>query len=238
MAKLTDYRLLVQIGAGRDGIAYRAETATGSPVEVRVLSGARASPERWPLVLRRLRMAALLRHRAVRPLQELGLEHDPPFIVLDWFESAPLAEMSRTLAPVRAVALLQPVAAALAAAHALGLVHGSLSPATLRIDAHDAIRLDFTDLHLEADSGKRDPTAQAPEWSPGCAPDPAHDVFSLGAVLAALFREPSAELTGERTVLSESVLKSAAHDTVLHGSAADLPSAMLCGPRPASDGAR
>lgn len=228
MAKLTDYRLLVQIGAGRDGIAYRAETADKNPVEVRVLSGARAEPERWPVLVRRLRLAALLQHAAAHRVQALELEHDPPFVVLDWFASSPLTEQLRAMNAPRAVALLQPVAAALVAAHALGLVHGRLSPAALRIDSRDCVRLDFTDLFVAADAEKRDSRYVPPEWSPGRAPEPASDIYSLGALLEALLGQPSATSSGGATVLSGPAADLDAGATVLHASTADLlVSAML-----------
>src|SRR5262249_33121396 len=49
------FRLLRQIGAGRDGSWYRAEDLRdGRPVEVRCLDGARADPARWQALGKRL----------------------------------------------------------------------------------------------------------------------------------------------------------------------------------------
>ncbi len=45
---LGHYRLLAQLGAGADGISYRGSDSTEDrPVEIRVLSGARANESRW-----------------------------------------------------------------------------------------------------------------------------------------------------------------------------------------------
>src|SRR4051812_26373624 len=57
------FRLISQLGAGRDGVRYRAtDRQGGATVEVLILSGAREDPARWPVVARRLRTAALIDH--------------------------------------------------------------------------------------------------------------------------------------------------------------------------------
>src|SRR5262245_48228848 len=76
---LGDYRLLAQVGAGPDGIAYTAEPAGGGEaVEVRVLGGARADAARWERLAKRLRLAALLDHPVAVRLRALRLEDAPP----------------------------------------------------------------------------------------------------------------------------------------------------------------
>jgi len=48
------YRLLAQAGAGCDGVVYRAQADDEPPVELRVLSVAKADAERWAWLVRRL----------------------------------------------------------------------------------------------------------------------------------------------------------------------------------------
>ena len=82
---LDDYRLRAQLGAGPDGVAYRAETGDGQTrVVVYDLSRARALPGRWERLVPRLRLAAELTHPASIRILELGVEHDPPYVVLEW----------------------------------------------------------------------------------------------------------------------------------------------------------
>jgi serine/threonine-protein kinase len=89
-----------------------------------------------------------------------------PWVALEIVDGGALAEElaeGRRLAAPRAVALLVDVAAALAAAHAAGLAHGSLSPASLLVDRRDRVKV--ANLGLEAD-----PSAS-----------PARDLVALGA---------------------------------------------------------
>src|SRR5262245_51912388 len=138
------YQLLEQLGAGRDGAAYRARAA-GHQVEVRFLDRARADAERWPVLTRRLKLADLLDNAAARRVRALNLTTEPPCIVLEWLEPAepPLAERV-PLPPAAALALADEVAGALAAAHRLGLPHGRLSPRALVTSAKGGVQLDFT----------------------------------------------------------------------------------------------
>jgi serine/threonine protein kinase/class 3 adenylate cyclase len=171
-----NYRLLTQLGAGQDGIAYRAEApADGAAVEVRVLAGARADPLRWPDLVRRLRRAALLTHPGTRRVRELRLDDDPPAVVLEAEESRPLADALRGQLPLRAadaVALAGELADVLAAAHRLGLAHGGLQPARLRVTPAGRLQIDFTGTEGTSGAAESDP-----------APDPATDVKAVGQLL-------------------------------------------------------
>ena len=81
---LGDYVVLTQIAAGPDGVAYRGlEPAEALPVEIRVLSAAKANDRRWPVLAKRLRTAALIAHHSSVRIVEFREDHDPPFVVLD-----------------------------------------------------------------------------------------------------------------------------------------------------------
>src|SRR5262245_42573828 len=115
--KLGPYELLAQLGAGADGVAYRArDTRSETPVEIRVLTGARANPARWKQLSKRLRLASLLTAPSTWRATELNLAHDPPFLALpdpadtDIIRSTVL---SVPLAPTVAIGQAHRVAAAL-----------------------------------------------------------------------------------------------------------------------------
>src|SRR5262245_35702042 len=123
-----EIELLAQVGAGADGVAFRARLA-GDEVEYRSLAPLWADPAHRDAVSKRLRLARLLDHPAARRVRRLDL--DRAFVVLDPPAGPPLAEHlagKLPLPPIEAVALALDVAAVLQAAHRLGLGHGRLSP--------------------------------------------------------------------------------------------------------------
>ncbi len=129
---LDRYRLRAQLGAGLDGIAYRAVAEDGvTEVEVRDLSRARRCAGRWGRWLPGSAWRHELDHPAAIRVLELGLEHDPPFVVMEWVGTTTLdRRCSATGRKSRdeAMELVRAVAGALHAAHRLGLPHGRLGP--------------------------------------------------------------------------------------------------------------
>jgi serine/threonine protein kinase/class 3 adenylate cyclase len=187
---LDQYRLRTQIGAGKDGVAYRAQAGNdGPPVEVRVLTGA-AAPRRETLA-RQLRLAALLKHPAAVRVLELGLEHEPPYVVLEWTGGKSLADdlAGRVPLPVEQVLdLARELAGGLAAAHRLGLVHGRLSAATVRRTDAGALKTDYTSLETLTAGAPHPPAewdglAGTRESSLVLAPQPPTDIHNLGTLL-------------------------------------------------------
>ncbi len=182
------YRLISQVGAGPDGVTFRAFRA-GESAEVRVLAVARGDALRWAELTRRLRLAALLDHPAALRVQELGLDGDPPFAALEWSGESSLEGRFPGAGPLSepaAIALGQHLAGAIASAHRLGLAHGTLSPRSIVTADGAAWKIDFTGIRarpgLESDALAHAPF-RAPEWDSGRAPGFAADVYSLGEIL-------------------------------------------------------
>jgi serine/threonine protein kinase/class 3 adenylate cyclase len=197
---LEHYQLLAQRGAGADGISYRAQVVQdGCPVEVRVLSGARADASRWPGLSKRLRLAALLDHPAALGVREIGLEHNPPYVVLEWLNGKSWAAELRDRLPLpasEAITMTRDVAGALAAAHRLGLAHGGLSPHRLLCTQTQPLKIDFTGCDtctaLEAEPFRDlDRFFRAPERDAVGRAAPALDIYSLGRLLIWLLEGPS-----------------------------------------------
>jgi serine/threonine protein kinase/class 3 adenylate cyclase len=189
---LGGYRVLSQLGAGQDGVSYRALAPdAGSLVEVRDLSGARADPIRWPLVVKRLRLAARLEHPVAIRIRELGLDHDPPYLAQEWAGGVDLAAAlpdGRPLNVPAALTLAHTLAVALKAAHRLGLAHGQLNPSHLHGPSLRDPKLDFSGLAVHSDLGQAlfrevDASCRAPEAGGDGSPDRAADIYSLGALL-------------------------------------------------------
>ncbi len=197
---LDRYRLLAQLGAGTDGVSYRAAiadvgnglTLDEAAVELRDVSRARADAGRWGQLVPRIRLAGRLEHPAIVRVLDPGIDRDPPCVALEWVGTATLAEAAGSSGPMSrddAVELAGVLAAALEEAHRLGLSHGRLGPGQILV-ADGRPKLDFTGIDagfpvgsvasraLDADC--RDPRAIA---GGGPAAERAADLYGLGVLL-------------------------------------------------------
>src|SRR5262245_43059288 len=202
--QLGRYRLLAQIGAGRDGVAYRA-VADNGPVEVRVLAAARANPERWETLLKRLRMAALVDHPHIRRVEEFAANNNPPFVSLERVEERNVAAELAARIPLPVGEILaqgRDWAGALAAAHRLGLAHGAF---TSRCFSRGD-KIDFSGLQTHADDDPAFAELDASCRAPENRGDAAADVFALGAILFWLLSgKPRSATTPNRPALDSSL---------------------------------
>jgi len=153
--KLSAYRILEEVGSGKDGIALLAEcTSESNPVEVRVLKAAATDADQWKLLSRRLPQSLLLTHPAALKVISLQLNQDPPFIVLEpWKSPRPDSWQFQTaLSTDELIDLAQLLADALACAHRIGLAHGNLFPEYLGGLSPREVKLDFTGLACHSNS--------------------------------------------------------------------------------------
>jgi serine/threonine protein kinase len=113
------------------------------------------------------------------------------FVVMERLHGRPLSEMDLPMAPTPALRLIAEVAAALAVAHAAGVVHRDVKPANVMVTPNGAKVFDFGLAAwvgtLEGrDSGDRilgTPAYMAPERLNGGAVGAAGDVYALGVLL-------------------------------------------------------
>ncbi|GHJ55021.1 hypothetical protein Nm8I071_43280 [Nonomuraea sp. TT08I-71] len=196
------YVLRERIGLGGMSEVWRADDEVlHRPVAVKALATQLAAdPQLRATIQREARAAARLTHPHVTQVYDYGEATLPdgsvvPYLVMELVEGRTLADRltGGPLAWPEAVRLAGQIAAALAAAHRIGVVHRDIKPGNVMLTETGAKVLDFGIATL---AGPRHPLAGqtgellmgtpayfAPErMTPGPA-DPASDVYALGALL-------------------------------------------------------
>ncbi|MET9224652.1 protein kinase [Lentzea sp. NPDC003310] len=191
------YRLVSSIGQGSMGVVWQArDEQLDRVVAVKLLTTDRRSPDAVAQMLREGRVAGRLRHPHAISVYEVVEHDDKPCLVLEYLPSRSLAALIAergALPPGVVAAVGRQVAAALAAAHAEGIVHRDVSTFNVLL-AEDGIAK-ITDFGIARAVGEGTvtdarlivgtPAFLAPEVAAGEAATFASDVFSLGATLYA-----------------------------------------------------
>jgi tetratricopeptide (TPR) repeat protein len=201
-AKLGGYTIDTVLGRGGMGTVYRAkQLALNREVALKLLASEFAGDDEFrERFLRECELAASLDHPNVVPVYDAGEADGALYIAMRYVPGIDLRSMIRRegrLSPHLAIAVLEQVAAALDAAHALGLVHRDVKPSNVLIaDEHGAeatVRAFLCDFGLSkriADVTNQ--TTERPLWtahyvSPeqirGNPVDARADIYSLGCVL-------------------------------------------------------
>jgi len=207
------YRLIARIGTGAMGVVWRAhDERLNRTVAVKKLLLPPGLPEDEAAeavarCLREGRIAARLHHANAISVYDVVDEDGVPCLIMEYLPSRSLAQALGDDGPMdpREVARVgAQAAAALAAAHAAGIVHRDIKPGNILLGDDGSVKItDFgisraTDDVTVTKTGMiaRTPAYLAPEVAIGREPTPASDVFSLGSTLyAAVEGEPPFGLT-------------------------------------------
>ncbi len=194
------YRLLESIGSGAMGIVWRAKDERLERVVaikqllVRPDLTAAQTDEARRRAMREARIAARLHHRNAIAMLDVAEHNGDPCLIMEFLPSrslsAVLAERG-TLPPDQVAAIGSQVAAALAAAHAAGIVHRDVKPGNILLDDKGTVKITDFGISRAVDDGTVTETGMlagtpaylAPEIARGHDPGAASDVFSLGATL-------------------------------------------------------
>ncbi len=188
------YRLLGRLGAGGMSVVWRAhDDVLDREVAVKVLAAELARDPGLPARVRlEARAAARLRHPNVVEVHDYGETDDRlPYVVMELVDGRSLADvLQRGAVPWRSAAMIgAQVAAALAAAHARGIVHRDVKPSNVMVTSAGVKLVDFG---ISATVGEADriggevigtPAYLAPERLGGGPVRPATDVYALGLLL-------------------------------------------------------
>jgi eukaryotic-like serine/threonine-protein kinase len=207
------YRLVYRIGTGAMGVVWQAhdERLNRTVAVKRLLLQPGLPPdeahEAVERVMREGRIAAKLHHPNAIAVFDVVDEQGAPCLIMEYLPSRSLAMVmaERGPLPAREVARIgAQSAAALAAAHAAGIVHRDVKPGNILLGDDGTVKItDFgisraTDDVTVTKTGMiaGTPAYLAPEAAIGNEPTPASDVFSLGSTLyAAVEGEPPFGLT-------------------------------------------
>jgi serine/threonine-protein kinase len=195
------YKIVGELGRGAMGVVYRGvDPALDRHVAIKVISsqqsaGALNTQEMEARFLREAKIAARINHPGIVTVYDAGRAGDSLYLVMELVEGESLAQrLARKEYPTVAESFMMVAqcAEALAAAHALGVVHRDVKPANIMLTKDGRVKVaDFgvakaigegTDL-TRTGTVVGSPAYMAPEQVRGLSPDGRADLFSLGVVL-------------------------------------------------------
>jgi hypothetical protein len=198
-AVLGNLDVFEEIGHGGMGVVYRAKQRLANrEVAVKVLSGALAArgaaAERFSGEIEAL---AKLRHPNIVEVYEVGEDSGCVYFSMELVPGGTLAGRAKRepLTPSDAVAIIEKLAEAVHAAHAVGLLHRDIKPANVLLAADGSPKLsdfglakwmDREDGLTETGAVLGTPSYMAPEQAVGSKRGtlgPPTDVYGLGATL-------------------------------------------------------
>src|SRR5262245_53964743 len=143
-----DYAVEAVGGRGGMGTVYRARTAAGAPVAIKVLD--HAADDALARFSREIRTLAALRHPAVVGYLDHGARAGVHYLVTEWLDGETLAmRLARDRLPIaETLALARRVADALAVVHARGIVHRDLKPSNLFLVGGDPAQVKLLDFGI------------------------------------------------------------------------------------------
>ncbi len=194
------YRLLAPLGSGGMGTVWRADDLVlGRAVAVKEVTFPHGLSDAERSVLRErtrreARAAARLDHPSAVTVYDVAEDGDAPYLVMELVEAPTLAEVVRDsgpLSPQRTAQVGLDLLGALEAAHAKGIVHRDVKPSNVMV--REDGRVVLTDFGIATTTGDSSlthtglllgsPAYISPERARGEPPQPASDLWSLGATL-------------------------------------------------------
>jgi serine/threonine protein kinase len=212
-ARRAGYELLDILGAGIGGIVYKARhLSLQRTVAIKMIAvRGRLEPARLAGLRAEIEAVAQLHHPNIVEVYDFGEQNGEPYIAKEYVAGGNLAEFAGLLKPAeQTAALVETLARAVHHAHQQGVVHGRLKLSKVLLGTDGTVKI--SGFGLARVLGDAMPTAAPDRWYSGLssclapeqvadltgAPDPATDVYALGAMLYEL-------LSGRPPVLADTI---------------------------------
>ncbi|MEU7977081.1 protein kinase [Micromonospora sp. NPDC049081] len=197
--RLGDYLLVGRLGRGGMGVVYLAESDDGSYVAVKLIHpDLTTDPEFASRFRGEVERARQVPSFCTAEFFHADLDHDPPYLVVEYIDGPSLDEVIAERGPMRGGALQSlavGVATALTGIHGAGIIHRDLKPDNVLLALGSPKVIDFgiarsfetTSRHTRTDVMVGTVAYMAPERFSGEKTTPvtaAADVFAWGCVIA------------------------------------------------------
>ena len=225
------WRLGAPLGRGGMSTVYAArDLVLGRAVAVKVLAPDFCHDDAYRRRFRReAELTAQLEHPNIVPVLSVGEHGGVPFLVMKHLEGMTLAHYARALpsriSPNELLALMKQACDGLDFIHGRGFVHRDIKPSNLFVGPDG--RLTILDLGIVKGSKPSDvtttlalvgtPQFMSPEQRKGDAVDARSDLYSLGLVIAELWRAETPPLPEEpplEQAMRDFLRRALAHDPV------------------------
>lgn len=198
--RLGNVRLIRKLGEGGMGAVWLGQHETlDKQVAVKILPAALARDAAFcERFIREARAAAKLEHPNVIQVLDADNSNGTHYIIMQYVEGIDLqkAIKKKGALPIRdCLSIVKRVAAALAAAHELGMIHRDIKPSNIMVTGKGRVFVGDFGLARDVSSGKTvtgaeqvvgTPHYMSPEQARGERLDARSDMYSLGATLYAM----------------------------------------------------
>jgi serine/threonine protein kinase/tetratricopeptide (TPR) repeat protein len=185
------YRMVARLGVAPMGEVWRADDLVlGTAVALMVVLAPSADTRRQ--ILNEVRLVRQITDPAVRRVFDVGEAGEDVFCTMELIEGQDLGTLLKRvgrLPPEKVSDIGRQILSGLAAAHAHGVLHRDLRPASILIDQHGAVCITDFAIGIPADTASRQAAPEAgvymaPEQlSPGMPLSERTDLYAVGVVL-------------------------------------------------------